>query len=327
VSPIGIISNPRSHRNRRGLAEVRRAAAALPEGRHRLLEEMGDLPAILADFAAAGVRLLVINGGDGTVQAVFTEIFNDGPFATPPAFAVLSGGMTNMIADDVGLGGRPERALAHLARALREDRCDVLTRRLIRCEATPGARPLHGMFFGAAAICRAILACRASVHPLRIEAEAAAGVTLAGLLLRRLLCGGQNDPVFRGERITVQVDNEEAAEGSYLLLLATTLDRLVLGSRPFWGEGAGGLRFTSIAHLSFQGAGQPGLIPMDDGERAGVAAGLLGVPVLDANPHLALAPCWHCAIDMFEEGRKPAEAACWPEPTADDLVVIACNCG
>lgn len=248
MSPIGIISNPRSHRNRRGLAEVRRAAAALPEGRHRLLEEMGDLPAILADFAAAGVRLLVINGGDGTVQAVFTEIFNDGPFATPPAFAVLSGGMTNMIADDVGLGGRPERALAHLARALREDRCDVLTRRLIRCEATPGARPLHGMFFGAAAICRAILACRASVHPLRIEAEAAAGVTLAGLLLRRLLCGGQNDPVFRGERITVQVDNEEAAEGSYLLLLATTLDRLVLGSRPFWGEGAGGLRFTSIAH-------------------------------------------------------------------------------
>jgi hypothetical protein len=248
VSPIGVISNPRSHRNRRHLAAVMRAAAALPEGRHRLLEDMADLPAILADFAAAGVRLLVINGGDGTVQAVFTEIFNDGPFAAPPAFAILSGGMTNMIADDVGLRGRHERELAHLGRALREDRCEVLTRRLIRCEATPGARPLHGMFFGAAAICRAILACRASVHPLHIEAQAAAGVTIAGLLLRRLLRGGRNDPVFRGERIAVQVDDEPAAEGAYLLLLATTLDRLVLGSRPYWGQEAGGLRFTSIAH-------------------------------------------------------------------------------
>lgn len=248
MSPIGVISNPRSHRNRRDLAAVMRAAAALPDGRHRLLEDMADLPAILADFAAAGVRLLVVNGGDGTVQAVFTEIFNDGPFATPPAFAVLSGGMTNMIADDVGLRGRPERAIVHLVHALSADRCDMVSRRLIRCEAVPGARPLHGMFFGAAAICRAILACRASVHPLRIEAQAAAGVTIAGLMLRRLLRGGRNDPVFRGERITVQLDNEEAAENSYLLLLVTTLDRLVLGSRPFWGQEAGGLRFTSIAH-------------------------------------------------------------------------------
>lgn len=125
--------------------------------------------------------------------------------------------------------------------------------------------------------------------------------------------------------------------GVYPRLLQSILTAESSGAERFWiiaapenrasSAGIAKAGFTSIAHLSFQGAGQPGLIPMDDGERAGVAAGLLGVPVLDANPHLALAPCWHCAIDMFEEGRKPAEAACWPEPTADDLVVIACNCG
>src|SRR3546814_16318417 len=33
-----------------------------------------------------------------------------------------------------------------------------------------------------------------------------------------------------------------------LLVLTTTLERLVLGSRPFWGGAGGALRFTAIAY-------------------------------------------------------------------------------
>ena len=46
--------------------------------------------------------MLAINGGDGTVQAVLTEIHNGGHFgdAAPPV-AVLPSGKTNLIALDL----------------------------------------------------------------------------------------------------------------------------------------------------------------------------------------------------------------------------------
>ena len=79
--------------------------------------------------------------------------------------------------------------------------------------------------------------------------------------------------------------------------------------------------FRSIAHLSFQGQGQPGLIPMESSDRVLTAAALLKVPVLSSSP---LSPCWHCAIDARLDGREVAEVACWPAP--DDLMETTCVC-
>lgn len=88
--------------------------------------------------------------------------------------------------------------------------------------------------------------------------------------------------------------------------------------------------FTSIAHLSFQRAGQPGLIPMDQesaNKRMAVAAALLQLPVLDVSPHQALSPCWHCAIDARQAGRSLTDVSCWPELSATELAVTNCHCG
>jgi hypothetical protein len=107
------------------------------------------------------------------------------------------------------------------------------------------------MFFGGAGIPRAIEACRRKVHPYRIKSDAAAAVTLAGLLadwlLRRGRRDGKDGGIFYGDRITVTIDGGEAETCDRLVILATTLNRLILGSRPFWG-GGGDLRFTSIGY-------------------------------------------------------------------------------
>lgn len=88
--------------------------------------------------------------------------------------------------------------------------------------------------------------------------------------------------------------------------------------------------FASIAHLSFQRQGQPGLAPMNhpmnNGDRLSAASALLQVPILHADPHLALAPCWHCAIDARQDGRDVAGAACWPAPLRVDMLAISCQC-
>ncbi len=214
------------------------------------LDDMADLPGILKNFGDLGVELVVVSGGDGTVQAVITEIMEGGHFAAQPRLAVLPRGMTNMIADDVGIKNASARTLAHLI-----DQADkgelqrfVVKRHTLCVEAAPGRPALHGMFFGTSGIYRAIESCRRDVHSMKLESSFAVGATFASLAVQWLLGIGRKDGVFRGDRIAMEFDGGERVEGDYMALMATTLDRLVLGSRPYWGDGSGGLKVTSIAH-------------------------------------------------------------------------------
>ncbi len=69
------------------------------------LTEFDALPRVVAELARAEVELIVIDGGDGTVQAVLSEILRGSVFRAAPQFAVLASGMTNLIAADVGIRG------------------------------------------------------------------------------------------------------------------------------------------------------------------------------------------------------------------------------
>ncbi|MGN6497543.1 MAG: diacylglycerol/lipid kinase family protein, partial [Tsuneonella sp.] len=94
---VGVIHNPRSHRNKGLDGQV----ADRPGVLFALPEERGDLPGVLARYAAAGIDLLVINGGDGTVRDVLTAavpVFGE----SWPAIAVLPMGKTNALNVDLG---------------------------------------------------------------------------------------------------------------------------------------------------------------------------------------------------------------------------------
>ncbi|WP_340118172.1 diacylglycerol kinase family protein [Pelagibius sp. 7325] len=249
---IGVITNPGSQRNKQGLAEMKRLLDGVPGTHHVVLDRITNIPAILADFAREGVTVLAVAGGDGTVQAVLTELYGQRPFAKAPMLAVVPRGMTNMIAADVGLKGGLKglrRMLEASPAALAES---AVPRRILRTENVLNRPPQYGMFFGGAGICRAIDACRSKVHPLKLEAETAAAVTLAGLLggwlLGRRKQPGEAGRIFYGDRITMRFDGAQSETVESLIILATTLDRLILHSRPFWGGGEGHLRFTAIAY-------------------------------------------------------------------------------
>lgn len=270
MGSLGVITNPRSQKNKRGIEKLDAALAGIPGTRHAVLETVADIPEILADFARKEIDTVAVAGGDGTIQAVLTALFGERPYEQQPRLAVLPCGMTNMIAGDVGLHGSTGAGLAKLGRLLQDaDENEIaratVKRQILRLENARGRSPQYGMFFGGAAIYRAIIACRAKVHPYKIKADTAAAVTLAGLLADWLLRGrgaqggsaeasaspSRGDPdskVFSGDRIDVTFDNQPAEHLTSLVILATTLDRLVLGSRPFWNGGDGQLRFTSIAY-------------------------------------------------------------------------------
>lgn len=247
---LGLIENPASDRNRRApsgfAAQVKGKADILYER----LEDVDALPAILESFARQDIGLIAVAAGDGTIQAVLTALYRGKAFAQPPPLALLARGRTNLIPGDVGFGKGDRKALARLiALAAEQDARPLLaTRALLQVAGMAEAPPQLGMFLAGAGIYRAIEACMEKVNPTGLPPGLANFLTMSGLIVRWLLRGRQSDAVFHGDRVTLSVDGAPGQEQATLLFFITTLERLIFGTRPYWGNDAGALRYTTIAY-------------------------------------------------------------------------------
>lgn len=245
---IGVISNPRSRQNLRGMASIRAALAARPGVLHHELDTRSDNVTAVRNLAEADVDIVVISGGDGTVQGILSEIVNSGRFPVLPKIAVLPSGMTNLIAADVGLPGVPADSLARLIDASAGGQELRLTRRaMISMRYAADQPPAHGFFIGTAAFYRGTMLGRNQVHRLGVQRSLAAGLSLFWFLLRALIGRYERNSLYRGESMMVRLDDRVLPEPEQFVMIGTTLDRLILGLMPFWGDGPGSLRYMSIA--------------------------------------------------------------------------------
>jgi hypothetical protein len=204
---------------------------------------------VLAEFARRGVDLLLINGGDGTVQSVLTCLFEKHAFETPPLLGILPRGTANTTAADVGLLGKTAAALRRVIAASRGGTIahHIVERSILRIENLAGRMPQRGMMLGAGAIPDAIELCNREVYARGLKGDFGMGVTLAALLLGSAL-GRRGNGVLRPHDIGVALDGDSEARTARLLVLATTLHRLILRSRPFWNYDDLPIRYTSIAY-------------------------------------------------------------------------------
>ncbi len=255
MTRIGVISNPNSQRNRQdSLDGINAVLDDHPNVLHRKLRDFSELGDIVASFERAAVEVIVVNGGDGTVQAMLTELARRNDRNEAPKLAILPGGMTNVIARDVGLDGPPPKALARLIERLAADEgieaptIDQVTRPLIGLATGAGKPPIYGMFFGAAGFYRAVMLAQEKVRPKGVAGSLASAASLAHVLFRLLLGRTDGDDrLYQGEVMTIDLDGDRGRAQPYLLLIATTLDRLILGLMPFWGTPGNALRYTSVA--------------------------------------------------------------------------------
>lgn len=244
MTRIGVISNPRSERAARGIAEIRAFSAGRAEILHREPGDRAQLSETLREFAAAGVEVLAIHGGDGTIQTVLTALLGEGAFPVPPKLAILPGGMTNLIAIDVGVRGSPADALARLA-AARDLGAQTVRRPVLRLEGT-GERPLYGMFLATAAVVRATELNRDSLHRLGIRDPLAIALIVVSLWLKYLFRRGRPNAFFRGDPIGIRLDGGADLRGDRFMLVASTLEKLVFGMRPWWGRERGAIHLTLL---------------------------------------------------------------------------------
>jgi diacylglycerol kinase (ATP) len=187
-------------------------------------------PAAVTAEDAAGADLLAFFAGDGTVQITLSELLRTLPPEALPPVAVLPFGTTNMNAKDINRRQRRRAAVASLARTIRTGDYERLERSLLRIE--DGARVEHGFFFGMGVIAEVVA---------RWHAQRSAATTTNQLRMIRAM-----GSALSGVGSTHAVDLDGAPRSVYGLL-ATTLDRLLFGSRPFWGSGRpGDLRVTWV---------------------------------------------------------------------------------
>ncbi|WP_369026385.1 diacylglycerol kinase family protein [Qipengyuania sp. RANM35] len=138
---IGVIYNPRSHRNRGQDLDCTQGAditVAQPKRRE-------DIATALAEFAERGIDYLIINGGDGTVRDVLT--MGQGVFgANWPALAILPKGKTNAL--NVDLGAPAGWNLADAIAAYGDGK-RIVRRPLEVVREGAGEPPMIGFIFGA----------------------------------------------------------------------------------------------------------------------------------------------------------------------------------
>jgi diacylglycerol kinase (ATP) len=246
---IGLIINPRSGRKSGKGEQLLRLLGSRSAVETAVLEDFSELPALLRHMARKDVDVLSISSGDGTIHAIQTELAESRPFPCLPKLMLLSHGTANMSAAAVGLN-RPLPEIASLLQDREKlDALSVITRPTLRVVNPADGKPRHGMFLGTGAVYTATAYCQDVIHPAGITGNSAIIATLLRSLFDSLVnrtTASRQAPITRSYELRVIADGLEKFSPGGLLFLATTLDKLVLGSRPFWGGKTGPIRATGI---------------------------------------------------------------------------------
>ncbi|HXC75359.1 MAG TPA: acylglycerol kinase family protein [Sphingomicrobium sp.] len=247
---IALLSNPKSTGNLAQLPRIRAYCADHPDIFHYEVEHAHQVGEALKTIARVRPKVLVINGGDGTVQAALTEIYNGGHFADcpPPPVAVLPSGKTNLIALDLGASGDPIAALERLIAIAQGDIAPyVVERELIALRGGENAdRPVIGMFLGGAGLADTMLYCRNKIYPLGLPNGLAHVLTALALLAKLFLRVKASflPPDPRPLDVSL-LETGSMISGRFSLLAVTTLEKLLL-SGELGGKRQGVLKLLAV---------------------------------------------------------------------------------
>jgi hypothetical protein len=252
MARIALLSNPKSTGNKSYLPRVRSFCAEHPDIFHYEVEKAEQIGEAMRTIARVEPKVIVINGGDGTVQVALTELCHGGYFnGAPPPVAVLPNGKTNLIALDLGATGDPLVALERVLEIVRHGVDDhIVARELISLtDDMAGTRPVVGMFLGGAGLADAMLYCRNKLYPLGLPNGFAHVVTVFALLLSTML--GIKTALLppRARMVRVSIRRHGAWTGRFALLIVTTLEKLLMNSTSRVGARPGGaLQLVVVDH-------------------------------------------------------------------------------
>ena len=187
------------------------------------------------EAALGSADTFVIEGGDGTVQCVMSEVLRQvGPEGDLPDFAIALGGMTNQVAKIIGMRRVGKTGLRNITINPPDD----IETRLLKLSAD-GMPDQYGFLFSTGALPMVTEYAKNELHTRGIGGSAA----VVGGLFKALT--SERDSVMPATDCRMEVDGT-VMTGSHLGTVATTLPTVTMGLDPFWGKGDRPLRLTYI---------------------------------------------------------------------------------
>lgn len=199
--------------------------------RHESVTGVENLADVLADLAREENPLIILNAGDGTVSRTL-EICENLPFSGTPVLGLLRGGTTNMIHSDVGFRGRPEEALQELVRCIETGSYSYQSRHMLRVRQASREPSHYGFFFGTHAVVRAILRTRAHFHKQVSTGRLSELLSVTAMIWRLSRGRVHTDPVLSPVSLDLSLDGDTWRGVTHILLLATSLHKVVPGIHP-----------------------------------------------------------------------------------------------
>ncbi len=248
MARVAILSNPQSTGNRQLLPKVREFCSGRSDLFHYEVEDAGQIGEAMRTIAMVEPKVIVINGGDGTVQAALTELYGGDHFVgEPPPVAVLPNGKTNLIAMDLGAEGDPLVALHRVVELAAGTMDGHLTQRQLIALADGSNRPVLGMFLGGAYLADVMLYCRHKIYPLGLP-NGLSHLLAALMGLAAMLLGGKGKRLPVGPQpMRISLIRQGEISGRFSMLIVTTLEKLLLSVRTEAGpESEGRMRLLAV---------------------------------------------------------------------------------
>lgn len=228
---IGVVVNPHAKGNRgleSGARERRMAKILAADGVVRVTPTLAAVDEVAQEFAARGVDILAICGGDGSdhcTLTAFNRIYGERPL---PLLLPLRAGTINYIADaTAGRRGTPEQVLARVVRDYRRGHTHVTTERDVLRVTSGDVRELGFL-----------LSFGTTVNFLRAYyALDKQGPWPATKLLWRMMASAVfgthiSRAVFQAIEADIDCDDDVLPFRLFTFFFAGTVDQIALGFKP-----------------------------------------------------------------------------------------------
>jgi len=226
VPGIGVLTNPRSRKNRRNPQLARRLSYVVGDSGHLVAPEgLDELEHAVQQFQQRDVDVVAINGGDGTAHVALGALYK-AYGEQLPRIALLRGGTMNTVASGLGIRGEPEALLGRLVgRYHAGEPLRVVSRNVLVVDDEK-----VGFLFGNGLIAHFLELYYEGGEPsptkaVLLVARAVGSALIGGSLAKRLT---------RPVRCGVVVDGTEWPSLPWMTVAAGTVDDIGLRFRPFY---------------------------------------------------------------------------------------------
>ncbi|SEP99818.1 diacylglycerol kinase family protein [Nitrosomonas ureae] len=237
TAKVGCLLNPMSGQVRKRKPAIRQALETIPG---ILICETNDDPGFrsaINQFIQENIDLLLIVAGDGTTHAILGHLFTSLQPEQWPLIMIVPGGTTNMTPLGLGIRGKPGKIIQQLHDFLLDPSAPRLVQRPVLRIEQAGTGSIYGMFFAAGLVARGVKFSRSSVKQIGIT-----GSIFTSLIMLRSLIGlmtgmilGRHQKEWMPIKMAMTEANGRNHQGTYLFVLVSALDNLLLNIRPYWG--------------------------------------------------------------------------------------------